>query len=346
MARRMIILTEGFTNPRAAKTAVCVIRYCPEQVAALFDRQLVGQSAEDVLGVGRDVTVVDSLDAVEGANTLLLGTAPVGGRLPDAWRPVILEAIARGFDVVSGLHDFLKDDPEFAEAARNSGVRLVDLRDSDEHDVATQDGIRPECLRILTMANATSCGKMVTSVELAAGLKRAGVDAKFVATGQTGILIEGDGCPIDRVISDFVAGAAENLVRANQHHDVIVVEGQGALSDFRYSAVTLGLLHGSRPDGIILGTQMGRDYLDDSERFPVVPIDQLRPFIETAANFAHPCRSIGVAVNGRDFSDDEVAAECERLEDLLGLPACDVIRHGPEKLVQAVVDLRRELNKP
>ncbi|HLA84986.1 MAG TPA: DUF1611 domain-containing protein [Thermoguttaceae bacterium] len=342
MPRRMIILTDGYTHPGSAKTAVCVIRYRLDEVAAVFDRQWAGRSAQDVLGVGPDVPVVDSLDAVADANTLLLGTAPAGGKLPPHWRPIILDAIARGMDIVSGLHDFLRDDREFVEAARRRGVRLIDLRANDEHDVATREGIRPDCLRIHTMANAPSIGKMVAGVEVVEGLRRRGVDAKFVATGQTGILVEGDGCPVDRVISDFVAGAAEKLVRANQHHEVIVVEGQGALSDFRYSGVTLSLLHGCQPDGIILVCQLGREFLDDGGRFPIVPIERLRPFIEEAANLVHPCRSIGVAVNGRGFPDDQVAAECERLEASLGLPTCDVLRHGPEKLVQAVLNLQQE----
>lgn len=343
MTRRIIILTEGFTSPRWAKTAICMIRYRPDQVLAVFDRQLAGQSAQTALGVGADVPIVDSLDAAKDANTLLLGTAPAGGRMPTAWRPLILEALERGLDVVSGLHDFLTDDPEFVEAARWRGARLIDLRANDEHDVATRKGIRPDCLRILTMANAPSCGKMVASVELAEGLKRVGVDAKFVATGQTGMLVEGDGCAVDRIIADFVAGAAENLVRANQRHDVLVIEGQGALNDFRYSGVTLSLLHGSQPQGIILVCQMGRALLDEGSGLPAIPLDQLRPLAETAANLVHPCRSIGVAVNGRGHPDEDVAAECRRLETLLDLPACDVIRHGPEKLVKATMDLKRDL---
>jgi len=345
MPRRMIILTEGYTLARSAKTAICAIRYRPEQVLAVFDRQHAGRTCREVLGVGGELPVVDSLDAVEGANTLLLGTAPAGGKLPAPWRPIILDAIRRRLDVVSGLHEFLVDDPEFVETARRHDVRLIDLRRNEQREVADGKGIRHGCLRVLTMANASSSGKMVASVELTAGLKRAGVDAKFVATGQTGILIEGDGCPMDRVIGDFLSGAAENLVRTHQHHDVIVVEGQGALSDFRYSAVTLGLLHGCRPDGIILGCQMGREFLGDDVKVPLVSLDQLRVFAETAANFVHPCKSIGVAVNGRGYSDEDVAAECVRIEQRLSLPACDVIRHGPEKLVKAVLELKRELNK-
>ena len=144
------------------------------------------------------------------------------------------------------------------------------MRGNDERDVANRQGLRAGCLRIHTIANDCSCGKMVASVEVAAGLNRAGVDAAFVATGQTGILVAGSGCPVDRVISDFVSGAAEKLVLANQHHEVIVVEGQGSLFHPRYSCVTLGLLHGLMPDGLILCYEMGRQAFYGMEPFPAV----------------------------------------------------------------------------
>jgi len=345
MPRRMILLTEGFTDPNHAKTAVCLIRYCRDEVLAVYDRGLAGGTTEDVLGVGGSLLMVGSFDAVEGADTLVLGTAPIGGGLPPAWRPIILEAIARGMDVVSGLHDFLADDAEIAEAARRRGVRLLDVRRNDEHEVATHEGLREACLRIHTVGNTSSCGKMVTSLEVARGLKRRGVDAKFVATGQTGILVEGDGCPIDRVIADFVAGAAENLVRANQHHDVIVVEGQGSLVHPLYSGVTLGLLHGIQPDGLILCYQMGRDRFEAVPDTVIPPLRQVFDFCETAANFLHPCRVIGIAINGRGRPAEEVDAERDRVRREFGLPACDVIRHGPDDLVEAVLARRREVGK-
>ena len=341
----MIILTEGFTDPHRAKTAVCLIRYKPEEVVAVLDREAAGETCQARLGVGGDLPVVGSLEAAGEANTLLLGTAPPGGRLPDTWRPIILEAIARGLDVVSGMHEFLGDDPEFSQAAREHGTRLIDVRRNEEHDVASHQGIREGCLRIHAVANTSSCGKMVTSLEVALGLQRLGVDAKFVATGQTGILIEGDGCPIDCVVADFVAGAAENLVRAHQHHEVIVVEGQGSLVHPRYSGVTLGLLHGLRPDGLILCYQMGSKTVFGMDECPLPPLAKVLEFSETAANFMHPCKVIGIGINGRGFSDDEVAAERERIRREMGLPACDVLRHGPEELVAAVLELKRELGK-
>lgn len=345
MPRRLIILTDGYHDAHTAKTAINVIRYKPEEVVAVLDRNEAGKTCQELLGLGGDLPVVARIIEAAEANALLIGIAPPGGKIPPPWRPIVLEAISRGLDIVSGLHDFLCDDPEFAAAARQSGAKLVDVRKNDEHDVAQCQGIREGCLRIHTVANDCSLGKMVASVEVARGLSRRGVDAKFVATGQTGILIEGDGCPIDRVISDFVNGAAEKLVLASQHHEVIVVEGQGSLFHPRYSGVTFGLLHGCIPDGLILCYEMGRTAIYGMEWIPLAPLDRVRRFYEEAASILHPCRVIGVAINGGKFSDAEVAAERDRMRKWLGLPVCDVLRHGPDELVDAVLDLKRQLKK-
>jgi len=345
MSRRLIILTDGYHDTHTAKTAINVIRYKPEEVVAVLDRQEAGKTCQELFGLGGGIPVVASMTEAPEANTLLIGIAPPGGKIPPPWRPIVLEAIARRLDVVSGLHDFFCDDPEFASAARQSGSHLVDVRKNDEHDVAHRQGIREGCLRIHTVANDCSLGKMVVSVEVVRGLKRRGIDAKFVATGQTGILIEGDGCPIDRVIGDFVNGAAEKLVLANQHHEVIVVEGQGSLFNPRYSGVTLGLLHGCAPDGLILCYEMGRTAIYGMEQIPLASLEEVRDLYEHVGGVMHPCRAIGVAINGGKFSDAEVAAERERVRKRMGLPVCDVLRHGPDELVDAVLELKRRLGK-
>jgi len=336
----MIILTDGRTDLHAAKTAICVIRYRPSEVVALLDRKSAGRTCGAVLGVGGAIPVVASLADAPEANTLLIGIAPPGGRIPEHWRPIVLEAIGRGLNVVSGLHDFLSDNAEFARAAAERGVELVDLRRSDERDVASGEPFRQGCLRIHTIANDCSCGKMVTAMEVVEGLKRAGLDARFAATGQTGIMVAGSGCAVDRVISDFVSGTAEKLVRADEDGDVVVVEGQGSLFHPRYSGVTLGLLHGVKPDAMIYCYEMGRTAIFDMG-VPLPPHRAVIEFYEAAAAVMHPCRVIGIAVNGQRFTADEVAAECQRTEQELGLPTCDVIRDGSEKLVEAVMELRK-----
>jgi uncharacterized NAD-dependent epimerase/dehydratase family protein len=343
--RKLILLTDGYADSHTAKTAINLLRYRPQQVVALLDRRWAGRTCQEALGVGGTIPVIAALAEAPTANTLLIGIAPPGGKIPAPWRPIVLEGIARKLDIVSGLHDFLRDDPQFAQAAREQGVRLVDVRSNDERDVANRQGIRPECLRIHTIGNDCSCGKMLTSIEVVEGLKRRGVDAKFVATGQTGILIEGDGCPIDRVVSDFVSGAAEKLVLAHQHHQVIVIEGQATLFHPRYSCVTLGLLHGTMPDGLILCYELGRREIYGMPGFPLPALDRVREFYERAASLMHPCRVIGVSINSHQSTAADAAAERQRVRRELGLPACDVIRDGPDELVDAVLDMKRQLHK-
>ena len=345
MKRRILILTEGHTNPRTAKTAASVIRYRLQEVVGLLDSTQVGKTSQELLGVGGELPVVGSLAEAPTADTLLVGIAPPGGNLPEAWRQVVLAAIERGMDIISGLHDFLADDPALAAAAQRKGIRIEDVRKNNERTIARQEGIRPECLRIHTIGNDCSVGKMVTAIEVTRALEKLGHDAKFVATGQTGIMVEGDGCPIDCVVADFINGAAERLVLENQHHDILLIEGQGSLVHPSYSAVTLGLLHGSLPDGLILCYEAGRETVAGLPHVQLPPLGSIRKVYESMASIMHPAKVIGVAINSRRLSDSEAAAERERVERALQLPTCDVLRDGPDRLVQAVLGLKRELGK-
>ncbi len=338
--RRMVLLTEGHCDPVTAKTASCLLRYCPDEVVAILDGTAAGQTAHDVLGVGGAIPVIGRLAAAPSATELVIGIAPPGGRVPEAWRPVLFEALARGMTIVSGLHDFLADDPELAAAAARHGGRIVDVRRNDERDVASRLGIRADCTRILTIGTDCSIGKMVAAVELTRALSRRGVDAKFVATGQTGIMVEGDGCPIDRVISDFVNGAVEKLVLANQHHEVLVVEGQATITHPRYSAVSLGLLHGALPHGMILVHEPGRLHHGGLPHVALPSIARTIAAYEQMAAFGGGGTVIGIALNGRMLDADGAARESERLRAEFGLPVADPVRDGCDELVGAVERLR------
>ena len=335
-ARRLVILTEGHSEPITAKTAASVLRYKPEAVVALLDTTQVGKTAQQLFGAGGEIPVVASLDAAPEANTLMLGIAPPGGRMPESWRSVILAAIARGMDVVSGLHDFLSSDTEFCKAAKEKSVRLIDVRKNNERDVADRLNIREECLRIHTVGQDCSLGKMVVSLEISHALEQAGHKSKFVATGQTGIMIEGEGAPIDCVVADFVSGAVEKLILTNQHNDILLIEGQGSLAHPRYSGVTLSLLHGCMPHGMIMCYEVGRKNVNGMEHVPLQPLSKLIEVYETMANLMGPSKVIGIAMNSRNVSADEADAEREKIRSELGLPVCDVIRHGPDELVLAV----------
>lgn len=334
--RRLIILTEGHCNPITAKTAASVLRYKCHEVVALLDTTQAGKTAGELLKIGGEIPVVGSLEDAPTANALMLGIAPPGGRIPQPWRKTILAAIERGMDVVSGLHDFLSADPEFSAAAAAKGVELVDVRKNNERDVANRLDINEQCLRIHTVGQDCSLGKMLVSLELTQALNRAGHDAKFIATGQTGIMIEGDGLPIDCVVADFVSGAVEKLILNNQHHEVLVIEGQGSLAHPRYSGVTLSLLHGCLPHGMIMCYEVGRKNVNGMEHIPLQPLSKLIEVYETMANLMGPSKVIGVAMNSSFVSEAEADAERERVHKELGLPVCDVIRHGPEELLQAV----------
>jgi uncharacterized NAD-dependent epimerase/dehydratase family protein len=340
MARRMVILTEGHSDPHTAKTACSVMRYRPEEVVAVLDRESLGMTISEKLGVSIDVPFISELSEADGANTLLIGIAPPGGRIPEDWRPVIMDAIRRGLDVVSGLHDFFTEDETYVAAAEVAGVQLVDVRKNNESHIARRIGIRADCLRIHTVGHDCSVGKMVTSIEIAEGLKKRGVDAEFVATGQTGIMVAGTGCPVDRVIADFVSGATERLLLDHQNHDVLVFEGQGSLVHPSYSAVTLGILHGCIPHALVLCYEVGRETITGVEHVAIPSLTCIRDLYVAMSNIFQPCQFIGVAMNGRRISADEAEEEKKRMRDLLGLPICDVIRDGPDELVDAAVKFR------
>jgi uncharacterized NAD-dependent epimerase/dehydratase family protein len=341
MSRRIIILTEGHTEPHAGKTAACVIRYRGQDVVALLDGTQQGKTSGDLLGVG-NVPIVGKLDDAPEANTLLLGIAPPGGKIPPPWRAIILDAIARRkMDVISGLHDFVGDDPEFSAAAKKTGVSIHDVRKNTEKTIARRKGLRPDCLRVHTVGHDCSVGKMVVSVEVTNGLKKRGVDAKFIATGQTGIMCEGDGLPIDCIVADFVSGAAEKLILQNQHHEVVVVEGQGTLIHPSYSGVTLSLLHGCAPQALIMCYEVGRDRVTGVESVKIPPLRDIMKMYDLMSNVHQPCKIIGIGINSRRVSAAEAAKERERVKSEFGLPACDVIRDGPDELVEAIIRFKR-----
>lgn len=272
--RQIILFTEGNTSPLGAKTAASVVRYRTSEVAALLDSTQAGRNCQSLLGVGGNIPVVASLDDAPPADTLMIGIAPPGGRLPVEWCVVIEDALDRGMTVVSGLHDFLSEDLRLVSACRN-GARIIDVRKNNERDVARREGLNESCLRIQTVGNDCSVGKMVVAIELSCGLKERGYDAKFLATGQTGIMVSGEGTPIDCVTADFISGAAERLILDNQHHEILVVEGQGSLTHPSFSGVTLGLLHGTAPDGTILCYEAGREATKGLPHIPLKPLSQL-----------------------------------------------------------------------
>lgn len=341
--RKIVVLTEGFSNPVTAKTGASVIRYCESEIVAVLDAENAGKKAIELLGAGENVPVVASLSEAPDARTLLIGTAPTGGRLPDRWRESIAKALELGLDVVSGLHDFIGDDEQFSRLAKENGAAITDVRRNSEMGVSVGQPLGNQQLRIHTVGHDCSIGKMVVTLELERALKSAGHEAKFLATGQTGIMVSGEGVPIDTVVADFVAGAAERLVLRNPEHKILLVEGQGSLAHPMYSAVTLGLLHGSQPQGLILCFEAGREECGGIPGRKLHTLTTLKSAYETAARLVHPTEVIGVAMNGRRLSPEQAEQQKTAVREELGLPVCDVFRDGPDELVAAVLALQERL---
>ncbi|MBA2564565.1 MAG: DUF1611 domain-containing protein [Gemmatimonadetes bacterium] len=340
----MLILADGRFSVLDAKTATCVIRYRGEEVVAVLDRQTAGRTAGEVVGVGGSIPVVGTLD--EGLalapDMLLVGVAPRGGRLPEAWREMILGALARGLEVVSGLHTFIGDDAELAQAAAAGGGTIRDLRRVPD-DLPVASGLAADvgATVVLTVGSDCNVGKMTAAMEVVLAARRRGRRAAFAPTGQTGLLLGGWGLAVDRVIADFVAGAAERIVLRNAPGaELVVVEGQGSIFHPGYSGVTLGLLHGSMPDALILVHQPTRERsLNDGVPIPRLP--ELVRAYEALAAPLKPARVVAIAINGYDLADAAARDWARRAEDETGLPAVDPVRFGAEALLEPLVALRK-----
>ena len=344
--RRIAILAEGRLNWQDAKTAIGVMRYSSDSVVALIDSANAGQDAASALGdpdgLGKGVPVVAHVtDALAfDPDTLLIGIAPIGGQLPPAWRGELLAAMTAGLNVVSGLHVFLGDDPELAEVAQRHGVSIWDVRRPAE-DVAMR--IREDLphragSRVVYFCG-TDCnvGKMTVAVELDREAKRRGLSSGFAATGQTGIIIAGDGIPADRVISDFLPGAVEKLVvDYAERYDWVFVEGQGSLIHPAYSAVTLGLVHGAAPDLMVLCHLVGRTHIRHYD-VPIPSLARVRAIYEESAAWLKPAPIVCVALNTFGMPESAARTAIAEAEAETGLPADDPVRFGAGKLLDALI---------
>ncbi|GAC1401913.1 MAG: DUF1611 domain-containing protein [Chloroflexota bacterium] len=338
--RRIVILAEATLDFHHGKTAVSLLRYRADEVVAVIDSKHAGCTAEQVLGCGDGIPICQNFETTlqYRPTELVIGIAPKGGTLPLQWRTQILQAIRHGVDIVSGLHYMMNDDPEFFEAATKHRVRLVDVRrPPDDLSVAEFAPRRTGSHVVTFVGSDCAVGKMTAALEISSEMRRRGHSSAFVATGQTGIMLEGSGIAIDRVIGDFMSGSVEQLVvSACEEADWVFVEGQGSLLHPGYSGVTLALLHGSTPDAMILVHPPGHDFIDD---YPVrIPsLDRLVSLYEDAAGWVKPARVVGIALNTRALGDAETVRAMENAREITGLPVIDPIRFGADILVDAVL---------
>jgi uncharacterized NAD-dependent epimerase/dehydratase family protein len=318
------------SEPAFAKTAFGLRDWAPEK--CLGEWRVEGGAL--TLGL----PVLSPAEAARaGARALVIGVAAPGGALRPSWIPHLVAALEAGLAIVSGMHSSVADAPELAEAVRRTGGRVFDVRRAPPGlPVAT--GRKRSGKRLLTVGTDCALGKKYTALALARAFRARGVDSDFSATGQTGIMIAGGGLPIDAVVSDFVAGAAELLSpdAAADHWDV--VEGQGALLHPAYAGVSLGLLHGSQPDVLVACHEPGRETMVGFPGYPVPPLGETIALnLQLAARTNPAVRCAGVSLNTASLGEAEAEAALQAAERATGLPAADPIRGGPpfERLVDA-----------
>jgi len=313
----------------SAKTAAGVAMWRPEW--CLGQLRLEGCRAD--IGLP-DMSLEEAAD--RGVRTVVVGVANRGGVLPESWVASLLRALELGMDVASGLHMRLAGVPELAAAAERLGRALFDVRHPTRaFDVGT--GVRRRGRRLLTVGTDCSVGKMFASLAIEREMKARGMNADFRATGQTGIFIAGDGVPVDAVVADFISGAAEWLSPDNDDDHWDVVEGQGSLFHASFAGVSLGLLHGSQPDAIVLCHEPGRPYM---RGLPHAKLPGLRECIDAnlaAGRLTNPdIRCTGLSFNTAGLDEAEAQRVCRAAEDETGLPCVDSWRHGAGRLVDAL----------
>lgn len=324
--------------PHRAKTAVGVLRYATFDIVAVIDRDRAGDRVTDHVSDVQDAPIVASMADVPKADALIIGIAPIGGGFEPSWRPDVRTAIEHGCDVIAGLHYFLSEDEEFVDLAAEHDVELRDVR-RPPADLTVSDGIARELDVHIVHTVGTDCavGKMTTTMELVQALDERGVDACAIPTGQTGIMVEGWGIAIDRVISDFTAGALERMIRSRaDDYDVLVVEGQGSLMHPAYSGVTCGMLHGAMADHLILCHEADRDRVHGYEAFELPPLEVTIDLYEAISDPVAPTEVVGMALNTRSLDDAGASEACDRLEARLELPCVDPVRHGADELAAVI----------
>ena len=310
-----------------AKTALGLAQWAPQH--CLAQHRYAGCEVDAGLP---DMSLVQA--AQSGAKSLLIGSAPVGGALQENWIPSLLEAIAQGMDIVSGLHTKLSDNQTLCAAAKRYQVRLIDVR-VPPSDLPIGTGKTRSGKRLLAVGTDCAVGKKYTSLALTKALQSAGIPCDFRATGQTGIMIAGQGLPIDAVVADFIAGAAESLSPDNHPEHWDIIEGQGSLFNPAYAGVSLGLLHGSQPDAIVLCHDPQREHIDSCPHMPIPNVQQCIDANLQMGKLTNPAiQCVGISVNTSQVPADKRQALLQQLAQTTGLPCVDPIIDG----VQAIVD--------
>ncbi|MEX1235694.1 MAG: N-acetyltransferase DgcN [Roseovarius sp.] len=313
----------------AAKVAIGIRDWRPENAVGQF--RLPGCGAD--LGL-TEMTLLEAKAA--GAKTLVIGVANRGGIISQAWKKVLVAALEEGFDLASGLHNLLRDEPDLVAVAKATGRTLHDVRiPSVKYPIA--NGEKRTGKRCLAVGTDCSVGKMYTAMAMERDMTARGMKATFRATGQTGILITGGGVPLDAVIADFMAGSIEYLTPDNDTDHWDMIEGQGSLFHVSYSGVTLALIHGGQPDALILCHEPTRSHMRGLPGYSLPSLEQLRDTALPLAQVGNPaCKVVGISINTQHMGDADARAYLAEISQQMDLPATDPYRYGADVLVDAL----------
>jgi uncharacterized NAD-dependent epimerase/dehydratase family protein len=313
----------------AAKTALGIVDWRPEW--CLGQLRLAGCRADANIP---DMTIAEAREA--GVRTMIVGAVNAGGVLPDHWVASIVEALEAGFDVATGLHSRLSDNPAIRDAAARSGGKLHDVRHSTQR-FATGKGTKRSGLRLLTVGTDCSVGKKYTALALERGMRAASLDADFRATGQTGVFISGRGVAIDAVVADFISGAVEWLSPEAEANHWDLIEGQGSLFHPSFAGVTLGLLHGAQPDAFVVCHEPTRTTMRGVEH-PLPSIQQVIDLTIACGRLTNPAiRCVGIAINTQALDDGAARKVLDAAASEHGIPAVDPIRTGVGPIVDRIL---------
>jgi len=313
----------------AAKVAIGIRDWRPEYAVGQF--RMDGCNAD--LGLP-DLSLQEA--KAKGVKTLVIGVANRGGIISPAWKKVLVQALEEGFDLASGLHNLLRDEPDLKAVAEATGRSLHDVRvPAVKYPIA--NGIKRSGKRCLAVGTDCSVGKMYTALCMEKEMRARAMKATFRATGQTGILITGNGVPLDAVIADFMAGSIEWLTPDNEADHWDLIEGQGSLYHVSYSGVTLALVHGGQPDALVVCHEPTRAHMRGLPGYQLPTLEQVRDTALALARVANPaCVVIGYAINTQHMKEEDAKNYLAEIERGLGLPATDPYRFGAGKLVDAL----------
>jgi len=318
-----------------------LIRYRPDEVVAVIDREKVGSSCEKEVGVGGDTPVLSDFNASLHLepDTLVIGNATQGGFITEEYRQEIANALNSGCDVISGMHQFLNDDEHLKELAKQNNVKLIDLRMPPEPPHFPTGSWKKRKIPVLLIVG-TDCdtGKMTSAWEISRRLIDRGRKIEFIGTGQTGILLSGSGVPIDAVKADFMAGEIEHLIdNVPKDTELVIVEGQGSLTNQFYAGVTLGLMHGAMPDYMLMTHDPSRDL--DVTDFPMTSMRHVMNLHIDLMNAFKESKFIGINLLTFAFEEEKALDVINKSQEDFGIETTDLIRFGNRGLIDAVEEV-------